>query len=393
MNYPWSKTVFPIALIFSFRMWGLFLLIPVFSIYAKNLQGATPALIGLGLGIYGLAQGVLQIPFGFMSDKIGRKPIITIGLILFAIGSLLGALSTSIYGMIFARTLQGTGAIGSVLIALLADLTPDAQRTKAMAVIGTAIGTSFSLAMVVSPILCHHFGLEGIFYLTTGLALSGIALLHFIIPNPAREKDYGNRNINPAVFKHVLTNRSLQRLNAGIFCQHFILTATFFAIPFILNKQLTQGHLSQQWHFYLPLMLGSFVLMIPFILLAEKKKLMKTVFLLSVLGIGISQFALAFTYDHWYSLCVLMLTFFTAFNTLEAALPSLVSKQAPQNSKGTAMGIYSTCQFLGLFAGGTLAGISYQWHGSQGIFLINSLVGIAWFIITYSMKPKETNSI
>ncbi|MGC1182298.1 MFS transporter [Legionella sp.] len=388
MNYSWSKTVFPIAAIFSFRMWGLFLLIPVFSIDAANLQGATPVLIGLALGIYGLAQGILQIPFGLFSDKIGRKPIITIGLILFAGGSLLGALTHSIYGMIFARMLQGTGAIGSVLIALLADLTPDEQRTKAMAVIGMTIGTSFSLAMVISPALSHQFGLAGIFYLTAALAILGLLLLHVVIPKPTRECFHSDSETNPVLFKQVLHNKHLQRLNAGIFCQHFILTATFFAMPFLLNKQVEHGNLTQQWHFYLPLMLGSFLLMIPFIFLAEKKKLMKSIFLLSVLVLSLSQLALAYTYQNWLSLCLFMLTFFTAFNILEAALPSLISKQAHPNSKGTAMGIYSTSQFLGLFSGGALAGILYQWHGSQGIFIINALIGTAWLVIAYAMKPQ-----
>ncbi|MGL5743314.1 MAG: MFS transporter [Legionella sp.] len=388
MKYSWSKTVFPIAAIFSFRMLGLFLLIPVFSIYAENLHRATPALIGLALGIYGLAQGVMQMPFGMISDKVGRKPMITLGLLLFACGSLLGAITDSIYGMIFARALQGTGAIGSVLIALLADLTPDTQRTKAMAVIGMTIGTSFSIAMVVSPALTHHFGLAGIFYLTAALALLGIIFLHLVIPKPASERFHNDSETNPVLLKQVVSNPHLQRLNVGIFCQHFILTATFFAIPFILRKQVEQGHLTQQWHFYLPIMLFSFILMIPFILIAEKKKHMKSVFLISVLITAIAQFLLAFTFQNWFILCALMLVYFVAFNILEAALPSLISKQANPKSKGTAMGIYSTSQFLGLFVGGALSGILYQWNSSLGIFIVNALFAGLWFLASCSMKPN-----
>ena len=272
MNYSWSKTVFPIAAIFSFRMLGLFMLIPVFTIYAENLQGATPTLIGIALGGYGLTQGLLQIPFGMLSDKFGRKPILTIGLLLFACGSLIGALTDSIYGMIIARSMQGTAAIGSVLIALLADLTPDNQRTKAMAVIGMTIGTSFSLAMIISPAITHRFGLAGIFYLTTTLAIFGIALLHLVIPNPLKERFHADSEANPFLLKSVINSPHLQRLNLGIFCQHFILTSTFFAIPMILNQQMKEGHLTQQWHFYLPLMVSSFIFMIPFIVIAEKKK-------------------------------------------------------------------------------------------------------------------------
>ncbi len=392
MKHSWSKTVFPIAAIFSFRMMGLFLLIPVFSIYAENLRSATPALVGFALGVYGLAQGLLQIPFGMLSDKVGRKPMIAIGLLLFALGSLLGAITHSIYGMILARTLQGTGAIGSVLIALLADLTPDEQRTKAMAVIGMTIGTSFSLAMIVSPALTHHFGLSGIFYLTALLAIAGIILLYLVIPKPVNERFHVDSETNPALFKQVVSNLQLQRLNVGIFCQHFILTATFFAIPFILRKQVEQGHLSQQWHFYLPLMIISFILMIPFIILAEKKKRMKSVFISSVFIMTMTQLLLAYTFQNWMSLCALMLIYFIAFNILEAVLPSLVSKQANPNNKGTAMGIYSTSQFLGLFIGGALAGVLYQWNSSQGIFITNATLGIIWLLISLSMKSNVSFS-
>ena len=388
MTYSWSKTVIPIAAIFSFRMLGLFMLIPVFTIYAANLKDATPALIGIALGGYGLTQGLLQIPFGMLSDKFGRKPILTIGLLLFASGSLIGALTDSIYGMIIARTLQGTGAIGSVLIALLADLTPDNQRTKAMAVIGMTIGTSFSLAMVISPAISHRFGLAGIFNLTTFLALMGIILLHLVIPSPRKQPFHADSEANPVLFTSVINNRHLQRLNLGIFCQHFILTATFFAIPMILNEQMKEGHLMQQWHFYLPLMIISFIFMIPFIILAEKKRRMKSVFLMSVLITALAQGLLAFTHLYWISLCLLMFVYFVAFNILEASLPSLVSKQANLNNKGTAMGIYSTGQFLGIFAGGSLAGFIYQLSGSYGIFITNAVIGTVWLIVACFMKPN-----
>lgn len=388
MKYSWSKTVFPIAAIFSFRMLGLFLLIPVFSIYATNLHGATPMLIGFALGGYGLTQGILQMPFGMLSDKFGRKPILTLGLILFVFGSIIGAITHSIYGMILARILQGTGAIGSVLIALLADLTPDEQRTKAMAVIGMTIGTSFSLAMVLSPVIASRFGLAGIFSLTAILAFSGLILLHLVIPNPAKERFHVDSEANPTLFKPVIKNKHLQRLNIGIFCQHFILTSTFFAIPMLLNHQIMQGSLTQQWHFYLPLMLFSFILMIPFIIIAETKKLMKAVFVMSILITTLTQGLLAFTCQNWFSLCLLMFAYFVAFNILEATLPSLVSKQASPNSKGTAMGIYSTSQFLGLFLGGSLAGILYQWDSNQGIFITNAILAFTWLCVSFFMQPN-----
>ena len=388
MKHSWFNSVFPIAAIFSFRMLGLFMLIPVFTVLAAQLEGATPALIGFALGIYGLSQGVLQIPFGMLSDRFGRKPILTLGLLLFACGSLLGIFSHSIYTMIIARTLQGAGAIGSVLIALLADLTPDQQRTKAMAVIGMTIGLSFGLAMVLSPAITNYYGLAGIFFLTTFLALSGLFLLHFVIPTPKQERFHIDSEANPSLFKTVIKNKHLQRLNTGIFFQHLILTATFYAVPILLQEQIRQGQLTEQWLFYLPLMFFSFVFMVPFILLAEKKQQMKTIFLLSVLVIGLAQLLLAFFHQQWFSLCALMFFYFLAFNVLEAALPSLVSKQAGATSKGTAMGIYSSSQFLGIFVGGFTAGLLYQYFGSIGIFIINAFLGLIWLLIAFFMKPN-----
>lgn len=389
MKHSWSNSVFPIAAIFSFRMLGLFMLIPVFTISASQLEGATPTLMGLALGSYGLSQGLLQMPFGMLSDRFGRKTMLTIGLLLFAAGSLLGALSHSIHMMILARILQGTGAIGSVLIALLADLTPDNQRTKAMAVIGMTIGLSFSLAMIISPALTNAYGLAGIFYLTTALALLGIVLLFAVIPTPLREPFHFDSEAKPALLKSVIYNRHLLRLNAGIFLQHFILTATFYAIPLLLQQQVKEGHLGQQWHFYLPLMIFSFFLMVPFILVAEKKRLMKPIFLFAVLTTSLSQLILAHANQSLFSLCILMFLYFIAFNILEASLPSLVSRQANANSKGTATGVYSSCQFLGIFAGGALAGIVYQWFGSKGIFITNGILGLLWFLIALFMRPNN----
>lgn len=388
MKQSWLNSVFPIAALFSFRMLGLFMLIPVFTLYATHLTSATPSLIGVALGSYGLSQGLLQIPFGMLSDRYGRKPIITIGLILFACGSLLGALTTSIYGMIIARIMQGMGAIGSVLIALLADLTPDQQRTKAMAVIGVTIGLSFSLAMVISPALTHYFGLAGIFYLTVFLAILGLLLLHIVIPTPKKEPFHLDSEASPKLFKQVIRNSHLQRLNAGIFFQHFILTATFFSIPILLQQQIELGFLAKQWHFYLPLMVLSFLMMTPFLAIAEKKRKIKTLFSISVLLTCLCQFLLAFNDQHWWAICSFMFIYFVGFNFLEASLPSLISRQASLESKGTAMGIYSSCQFLGIFAGGTMAGLVYQLYGNHGVFIVNGIVALLWFIITLFLQPN-----
>ncbi|KTD26994.1 transporter, major facilitator family [Legionella maceachernii] len=364
------------------------MLIPVFTVFATHLQGATPALIGLALGSYGLSQGILQMPMGMLSDRFGRKPILTMGLLFFICGSLIGALSHSIYTMILARALQGAGAIGSVLIALLADLTPDEQRTKAMAVIGMTIGLSFSLAMVISPALTNHFGLAGIFYLTTALALLALFFVHAVIPSPRRECFHIDSEVDSSLLKRVILNKHLQRLNFGIFFQHFILTATFYVIPMLLQQQVRQGNLTEQWYFYLPLMLFSFVLMIPFILIAEKRQKMKLVFLLSVLLISLAQLFLVIASGYWLVFCGLMFLYFIAFNILEAILPSLVSKQSGPTTKGTAMGIYSTSQFLGIFAGGSAAGLLYQLAGNKGVFFCNALISLIWLVIASFMKPE-----
>lgn len=387
MKNPWSKTVLPIAVLFSFRMLGLFMLIPIFTPYARQLHAATPALIGIALGSYGLSQGLLQIPFGLCSDRWGRKKMISFGLILFACGSFIGAWSTSIYGMIFARTLQGMGAIGSVLIALLADLTPDKERTKAMAVIGISIGLSFSLAMVISPSIADHFGLKGIFYLTAGLAFAGLILLHTVIPSPQKEPLQPKSQLNLHVFKKVISNRHLQRLNFGIFCQHFILVATFYSVPMLLEHYTNDGIITVQWHFYLPLMLASFVLMLPFLIIGEKRKKMKPVFVFSILLTGLCQLILAFSAAHWISFCTLLFFYFLAFNILEASLPSFVSRQAPSESKGTTMGIYSSCQFLGIFAGGAVSGLIYEYGAYPAIFLCNAALSGVWLILSCYLEP------
>ena len=395
MNPLFSRIVAPIAAIFSFRMLGLFMLIPVFTMYAPHLEGATPTLIGVALGSYGLSQGLLQMPFGLLSDRYGRKPILTIGLLIFALGSVLGALTHSITGMIVARTIQGMGAIGSVLIALLADLTPDHQRTLAMGVIGASIGISFAIAFIVSPFIAGYAGLSGIFYLTAFLALTALVLLHAVIPTPvagstdSQEKNYRER------LNSVLTNPHLQRLNVGIFCQHLILTATFFAVPLRIQSAIAQGEISTAWHFYLPILCVSFVAMVPIIFVAERKQQMKKVFISTVLITGLSQVGLLFMSSSWVFFAGFMLAYFIVFNVLEAMLPSMISRQASAASKGAAMGLYSSSQFLGLFAGGSLAGVLYQLSGSIGIFIANAIVALIWLLVaspmTFNQEATQAN--
>jgi MFS family permease len=271
------RATLSIAVIFAFRMLGLFMLIPVFTVYANKLSGASPFLIGLALGIYGLTQGVLQIPLGYLSDKYGRKKVITFGLSLFALGSLLAYLSHNIWLVIIARGLQGAGAIGSTLIALISDLTDESQRTKAMAMLGGVIGLSFSVAMVLGPIIASHYDLDGIFLFTLLLALTGIAILHMVVPNPATTSSLSGQKLSLDLLKKVLKNHDIKRLNAGIFLQHAIFTATFFVIPIVVKKTI-----SVSWHFYLPVVVISFIIAVPAIIYAEKRQQLRKVFLSSI---------------------------------------------------------------------------------------------------------------
>ncbi len=385
----WLKHTISIAMIFAFRMLGLFMLIPVFTLYATHLTHATPKLMGIALGCYGFTQGLLQIPFGIWSDRYGRKPLLIAGLSLFAGGSLLGAFTHSIEGMICARMIQGGGAIGSVLIALLADLTPDEHRTKAMAMIGSTIGVSFGLAMVFSPMITASFGLAGVFNLTAALAALGLIIVIFLLPspNPIAFQNIAKESI--LGFKYVFYNPHLLRTNAGIFFQHLILTSTFFAIPLLLQPHLKAHHLSSAGIFYLPLMLLGFVLMIPCIILSERKQKIKVVFISCVFVTGLSQFFLVNEQTSFWGMGFSLLLYFTAFNTLEASLPSMASRQADIRHRGSAMGLYSTCQFLGIFVGGVLSGILFEYWKYAGIFWVNVLLALIWLGIATFMQPLK----
>ena len=385
MNKTERKSATSLALLMAFRMLGLFMILPIFTLYAHTLIGATPQLIGLALGIYGLTQACLQIPFGMLSDKFGRKPIIFIGLVLFALGSVIAALSHSIHGVILGRALQGGGAIGAVIIALLADSTRDEDRTKAMAVLGMTIGFAFAIAVVLGPILNTIVGVRGIFWLTAILALIGIILLFCVVPTPTKTVFHRDAEPVPALFKNILSNTQLLRLDLGIFIQHGILTASFIVIPVALQHAAGVKE-SHQWILYLPVLLIAYCVMVPFIIIAEKKRKMKAVFIGSILVITISEALLWRWHASITMFVIALLLFFTAFTILEASLPSLVSKIAPAGSKGTAMGIYSTAQFLGIFIGGVVGGTIYAHNGITGVFTLCAAAGLLWLIIAVSMK-------
>ncbi len=367
------RTTLLLSSIYAFRMLGLFMILPIMSLYATSLKGATPFLIGLSLGVYGLTQAVLQIPFGMISDRIGRKPVIVFGLILFLLGSVEAALSHTMMGIIWGRALQGAGAIGSTLTAFVADSTEEKNRLKAMSLIGMTIGSSFIIAMVLGPILNGIVGLSGIFWLTAALALMGIGFLCFI-PTPKHHDPHPDCEPVSGQFKKVLMNPDLLRLDFGIFAQHAILTALFIAIPLLLVNQmgLTADH---QWKVYLPVLLLSFIAMVPFIIAAEKKGKMTLIFRGAIALIALVAFAFWLFPNTLFFISVLLFLFFTAFTFLEAAFPSLISKKAPKANKGTAMGIYSSAQFLGILAGGTLGGFFFHHFGLSGVFLFCASLG------------------
>ena len=385
-----KRAIASLASLYALRMLGLFMVLPVMAIAGAGFEGATPELIGLAIGAYGLSQALLQIPAGALSDYFGRKPIIVIGLLIFALGSFVAANADTIYGIIFGRFLQGCGAIASAVMALVSDLTREEHRMKAMASIGASIGLSFSVALVLGPVLVSFGGLQLIFIVTGILSLAGIALMLTAVPTPARKKYRDGSAIISEVFKQ-LGNGQLWPLNIGIFILHALMVAMFVSIP----QQLVQAGLTLDQHawLYLPVLLIAFVLMVPFVIIAEKKKQMKGI-VITALGIMILALILMSQAAGIWPWAIALGVFFWAFNIMEATLPSWLSKVAPAGAKGSAMGIYSTLQFLGAFAGGIIGGWLNNHFGIEGLFLILAAIVFAWAILVIvTPKPAYLNSV
>jgi MFS family permease len=374
-----------LAAIFAMRLLGLFMIYPVFAAYARDLPGATPEMIGLALGAYGLTQGVLQIPFGLLSDRIGRKAVISGGLFLFGVGSAVAALATSIEGVLLGRILQGTGAVGSAILAFVADVTREEVRTRAMAMIGMTIGLSFVIAIVLGPALAGAIGLAGIFWLTAGLAATGIGITLGVVPKPAATLRHRDAEPVPALFARVLRDGELLRLDFGIFALHAVLTASFLAVPRLLagTLQIADGG---EWRVYLPVLAASVVLMVPAVILAEKGGRMKEVLIAAIALLAASVCALAVAGRLFAVLVVALIGFFTAFNVMEAMLPSLVTKSAPAEAKGTATGIYSSAQFLGIFVGGAGGGLASGVDGVTGVLAFALVVALIWLAVAATMQ-------
>ncbi|MBL4882666.1 MAG: MFS transporter [Oleispira sp.] len=385
-----KRAIASLASLYALRMLGLFMVLPVMAIAGADFEGATPELLGLAIGAYGLSQALLQIPAGALSDYFGRKPIIVIGLLIFALGSFVAANADTIYGIIFGRFLQGCGAIASAVMALVSDLTREEHRMKAMASIGASIGLSFSVALVLGPVLVNLGGLQLIFIVTGVLSLGGIVLMLYLVPTPARKRHRDGSAIVSEVFKQ-LGNGQLWPLNIGIFILHALMVAMFVSIP----PQLVQAGLTLDQHawLYLPVLLIAFVLMVPFVIIAEKKKQMKGI-VITALGIMILALILMSQAMEIWAWAIALGVFFWAFNIMEATLPSWLSKVAPAGAKGSAMGIYSTLQFLGAFAGGLTGGWLNNHFGIEGLFLILAAAVFAWaLLVIFTPKPAHLNSV
>ncbi len=368
-------------------MLGMFLILPVFALYAKTLPGGEDhTLVGLALGMYGLTQAVLMIPFGMASDKIGRKPVIMFGLLLFALGSFVAADADTLMGVVLGRALQGAGAISAAVTALLADLTREEKRTQAMAMIGGTIGMAFAVSLAAGPVFYRWIGVPGIFAMTGVLALLAILVVKFITPNPGRTAFHSDAEANPARLKDVLRNTELLRLNWGIFSLHAAQMAMFTVVPFALVRT---GGLDGEhhWQVYLPVLLVSFMLMVPAIIFAEKRGMLKPVFVSSVALMLAAQLGLAFSMDLFWGVVAALFAYFVAFNILEASLPSLISKIAPPEAKGTAMGVYNTSQALGLFFGGSAGGWLAQHQGFGTVFVFCAGLMAVWLFLAARMTP------
>ncbi len=382
LNSLEKRTAVSLASVFAIRMLGLFMLMPIMAIYGQSLEGVSPLWIGLAIGAYGLTQAIFQIPMGWLSDRYGRKKIIVIGLLIFALGSVIAGMATDIVWVTVGRAIQGMGAIASAVLALASDVTREEQRPKVMAVIGMCIGLSFSIALVLGPMIAERFGLSGVFFITAILALVGILIVFTIVPSSYTTARSSEVTAAPDQIGTMLLNKQLLRLDFGVFTLHLMMTSMFIVVPVLFMEQ--GFNISDHWTVYLPVLLLSFVVMVPMIIAGAKKSKEKTFFLLSIALLLLSSIGMILNTS--FNVLVFMLfIFFIGFNFLEASLPAHVSRLAPAGQKGTAMGIYSSSQFLGAFFGGITGGYVAETFGVSYLFASNAALAVLWFAFAKGM--------
>lgn len=381
-----KRASFSLSGIFALRMLGLFLILPVFAVYAKSLPGGSdPFLVGLTLGIYGLTQGILQIPYGLASDRWGRKPVIVVGLIVFAIGSALAAMGNTIVVVLVGRALQGAGAVSAAVTAMISDSVRFSVLTRAMALIGASIGLTFAFSLIVGPILTECVGVSGLFWLTGALALGAVFVMIFVVPTPKNALSDKSGEHTP--WPRIVFNPQLVLLNLGIFSLHIVQMALFVVVP--LQLTALQLPLPHHWQVYLPAVGISFIFLMPLLTKAERAGKMKTLFITSISLIACVYLGLLVLDRSLIGIAVMLTAFFTGFNILEASLPSLVSKTAPPTDKGLALGVYNTTQSLGLFVGGAVGGWLSSRYGSNGVYLFSALLMLLWLAASVKMKIPE----
>lgn len=382
--------------VYALRMLGMFLVLPVLALHAHTLAGENNAdsmkMVGLAMAMYGLTQALLQLPLGILSDKIGRKKTIYLGMIVFALGSFMAAVANSVEMLIIARAIQGAGAVSAAVTALLADLTREEVRTRAMSMIGLSIGLTFSVSLVLSPILTRFVGVNGLFVLMGILSLASLALVKFYTPDPIQSRMHEDAQAQPARLGEVLKNGQLLRLNYGIFALQAGLMAIFTALPFALRNLGWEKF--EHWKVYLPATVIGLILMIPAIIVGETRNKLKQVFVAGIALVLVAQLALLFSLQSAWLIGFCLVIYFIGFNILEASLPSLVSKIAPSDLKGTAMGVYNTLQSLGVFTGGLIGSKMYTIAGFTGVFGFCCVIIFVWLIIAIlSPAPKPVKNV
>ncbi len=384
------RVVAALAGIFSLRMLGLFMFLPVFSVHAHEYPGHTPLLIGVAIGIYGLTQGIFQVPFGILSDRFGRKPVIAAGLVVFALGSVVAALADDIWGIVAGRALQGMGAVAAAVMALASDLTGETHRTRVMAIIGASIGAAFALALILGPVVTEAAGVSGLFWATAALAALAIVLLCLGVPAPPRMAS--PRGSALAGLATALRDGQMLRLNAGIFILHAVMIATFVALPIALRDRAGID-VADHWKVYLGVLLASIVFTAPLVVIADRANRSRAVMLLGIVLLGAALAGLTGVSAGSIVLIGCMVVYFTGFNTLEASLPAMVSRVAPMQARGAALGVYSTMQYLGAFAGGVTGGWLLGAGGERAALAACAGLCAGWLLIAAGLREPRRLSV